>query len=117
MTKGPAATSRPFVNEYLGHNQQHFAYTTKAGDVWDAYSCPECDGDKWRLQKITTGGAVEGVTSGPPAYYTLSPSVDVYAGHDQQHFDYVPAAGAIWDALWCPECGNGEWKLQQLAGP
>jgi hypothetical protein len=110
------------VSEYLAgipnsgvHNQQHFAYTTKGGDIWDAYYCPECSGNPWKLQEITAGTG--GATNGPPSFYSLSPFVNVYTGQDQQHFGYVTASGAIWDAYYCAECGNGEWKLQQLAGP
>lgn len=52
LTQGPAAAAAPFVNVYFGHNQQHFAYRTADGSIWDAFFCPKCDGDKWRLQQL-----------------------------------------------------------------
>jgi hypothetical protein len=85
----------------------------RAGDIWDAYYCPECGGNPWKLQEITAGG----VTTGLSAFYSLSPFVDVYVAADQQHFAYVTGSGAIWDAYHCAECSGGEWKLQQLVGP
>ena len=120
VTNGPAATSRPSISEYLigqpangVHNQQHFAYATKGGDVWDAYYCPPCGGNGWKLQEITAGG----VTSGPLAASSLPPSVSVFSEHDQQHFAYVTASGQIRDAWYCGNCGGSSWNLQQLAGP
>ena len=60
---GPAAALQPlFVSDF--HNQQHFAYLVANGQVWDAYSCPDCDDAPWRLQQINGAG---GLTSGPPA--------------------------------------------------
>jgi hypothetical protein len=85
----------------------------RAGDIWDAYYCPECGGNPWKLQEITAGG----VTTGLSAFYSLSPFVDVYVAADQQHFAYVTGSGAIWDAYHCAECSGDEWKLQQLVGP
>jgi len=53
MTKGPPAVSAPFVNTYVEHNQQHFAYLAHLGQIWDAYYCPDCSGNKWQLQQLT----------------------------------------------------------------
>ena len=120
---GESQTARPprlglSISEYLigqpangVHNQQHFAF--KGGDVWDAYYCPPCGGNGWKLQEITAGG----VTSGPPAASSLPPSVSVFSEHDQQHFAYVTASGQIRDAWYCGNCGGSSWNLQQLAGP
>src|ERR1700733_3553578 len=120
VTDGPEATSGPFVSEYLAgiptggvHNQQHFAYTTKGGDIEDAFYCADCGGGQWKLQEITAGTG--SVTNRPRAYFSQPPFIDVNAGHDQQHFAYVAASGEIWDAYYCPKCGSGEWKLQQIS--
>lgn len=120
VTSGPSATSPPSISEYLVgppasgvHNQLHFAYTAKAGDIWDAYYCPACGGAAWKLQEITAGG----VTKGPPGAGSLPPSVGVDLGHDQQHFAYVTPSREIWDAWFCAQCDGSKWRLQQLATP
>jgi hypothetical protein len=110
VTNGPPAASTPFVEEFLWHDQQHFAYLTANGDIWDAYYCGGCSGghNKWRLQKINNGG----LTSGPPAL--AGPFVSTYAGHNQQHFAYLAANGEIWDAYYCPDCSGNDWQLQKI---
>ena len=101
-------TSGPFVNVYAGHDQQHFAYLTANGDIWDAFYRPGCSGNGWLLQKINDGG----VTTGPPAI--AGPFIDTYAEHDQQHFAYLSDNGDIWDAFYCPGCSGDQWRLQKI---
>jgi len=112
VTDGPPAVSGPFVDTYSEANQQHFAYLAANGEIWDAYYCPDCSGNKWKLQKINSGG----VTNGPPA--ASAPFVNVYSGHNQQHFAYLAttdgASGEIWDAYYCPDCSGNKWKLQKI---
>jgi hypothetical protein len=111
-TDGPAAVSRPFIDTYAEADQQHFAYLAANGEIWDAYYCPGCSGKNWVLQEINIGG----VTSGPPA--ESPPFVNVYTGHDQQHFTYLGPGGAIWDAYYCPGCVPAHWVLQVInCGP
>jgi hypothetical protein len=50
-----------------------------------------------------------------------APFVDVYSGHDQQHFAYLAKnvngrSGEIWDLFYCQSCSGNKWRLQQLAG-
>ena len=83
MTDAPPAVSGPFVDTYAEHDQQHFGYLAKNGEIWDAFYCPGCSGNKWQKQKINSGG----VTDAPPA--ASGPFVNVFSGHDQQHFAYL----------------------------
>ncbi len=116
---GPPAITAPFVNDYSGHDQQHFAYLAtnengRNGEIWDAFYCPGCSGDKWRLQKINSGGAAP---NAPPA--ASAPFVNVYSGHNQQHFAYLATNengrnGEIWDAFYCPDCSGNKWQSQQI---
>jgi outer membrane protein assembly factor BamB len=108
VTNGPLATAGPFVDTYAEHNQQHFAYLAANGEIWDAFYCHDCDGNKWRLQKINNGG----VTSGPPA--AAAPFVNVYLGHDQQHFVYRDKNRTIWDSFYCHDCDGDKWRLQKI---
>jgi rubredoxin len=108
VTNGPPAVSAPFVDTYAEADQQHFAYLATNGEIWDAFYCPGCSGDKWQLQKINSGG----VTNGPPA--ASAPFVNVFSGHDQQHFSYRAVNGDIWDAFYCPGCSGNKWKLQKI---
>jgi hypothetical protein len=111
VTDGPAADDGPFVDTYSEHDQQHFAYKAKDGGIWDAFFCPQCSGDKWRLQQINNTGR-GGLTNGPAA--AAAPFVNVYSGHDQQHFAFRTADGSIWDAFFCPQCSGDKWRLQPL---
>jgi outer membrane protein assembly factor BamB len=108
VTSGPAAVSGPFIDTYAEANQQHFAYLAQNGEIWDAFYCPDCSGNNWRLQKINMGG----VTNGPPAGEGLF--VNVYSGHNQQHFAYKDTDGGIWDAFYCPDCSGNKWQLQEI---
>jgi hypothetical protein len=113
VTNGSPAFSAPFVDTYAEHDQQHFAYQAANGDIWDAFYCPGCSGNKWQLQKINDGG----VTGAPVA--GSAPFVNVYSGHDQQHFGYLAlnifaATGAIWDAFYCPGCSGNKWQAQEI---
>jgi hypothetical protein len=107
------------VDTYSEHDQQHFAYKAKDGGIWDAFYCPQCSGDKWRLQQLNCGKNStcanrnpDAVTDGPAA--AAASFVNVYSGHDQQHFAYRTADGSIWDAFYCPQCSGDKWPLQQL---
>ena len=75
--------SGPFVDTYAEHDQQHFTYLANNGEIWDVFYCPGCSGNKWQKQKINSGG----VTDAPPA--ASGPFVNVFSGHDQQHFAYL----------------------------
>ena len=86
-------------------------YLAKSGEIWDAFYCPGCSGNQWRLQKINNGGATTA-----PAAFTL-PFVDVYSGNDQQHFAYLATDGEIWDAFYCPGCSGNPWRSQQIELP
>jgi hypothetical protein len=108
VTNGPPAASAPFVEEFIAHEQQHFAYSTATGEIWDAFYCDDCSGNKWRLQKINNGGR----TNGPPAL--AGPFVNTYFGHNQQHFAYLAANGDIWDAFYCDDCSGNKWRLQKI---
>jgi hypothetical protein len=109
VTTGPPAASAPFVDTYTEHDQQHFSYLAANGDIWDAYYCPGCSGNKWQIQKIND----DGVTKGPPA--VAAPFVNVYSGHDQQHFAYRDQGGNVWDAYY--DAGGNSWHCQQISGP
>jgi hypothetical protein len=111
VSDGPAATDGPFIDTSAEHDQQHFAYRAADGGIWDAFFCPGCSGDQWRLQQINNTGH-GGATNGPAA--VAAPFVNVYSGNDQQHFAYRVAGGAIWDAFYCAGCNGGEWLLQRL---
>ena len=111
LTDGPAADDSPFVDTYAEHDQQHFAYRAKDGGIWDSFYCPQCSGNQWRLQQINDTGH-GGASKGPAA--AAAPFVNVYSGHDQQHFAYRTADGVVWDAFYCAQCGEGQWRLQQL---
>ena len=54
LTDAPAAVAAPFVSVFSGHDQQHFAFRTLDGGIWDSFYCPGCSGAKWRLQEIST---------------------------------------------------------------
>ena len=53
----------------------------------------------------------------PPA--ASPPFVNVYSGHDQQHFAYLATnansrLGEIWDVYYCPGCSDNKWQLQKI---
>src|SRR5262249_9879665 len=109
----------PFVDTYTGHDQQHFAFRVADGGIWDAFYCPQCSGDRWRLQQINCGKNStcgnrnpDSVTDGTAA--DDGPFMDTYAEHDQQHFAYKAKDGGIWDAFYCPQCSGAKWRLQQI---
>jgi hypothetical protein len=115
VTDAPPAVSGPFVDTYAEHDQQHFGYLAKNGEIWDAFYCSGCSGNKWQKQKINSGG----VTDAPPA--ASGPFVNVFSGHDQQHFAYLATNqngrnGEIWDAFYCPGCSGGKWQKQKING-
>jgi hypothetical protein len=77
----------------LGHDQQHFVYLAANGAIWDAFYCPKCSGNPWKLQKINLGG----MTKGPAA--TSRPFVNEYFFHNQQHLAYTTKGGDVWDPI------------------
>jgi hypothetical protein len=91
VTNGPPAVAGPFIDTYTEHDQQHFVYLAANGVIWDAFYCPGCSGNPWRLQQINDGGitgmGANGKPNAPPA--ASLPFVNVYSGHDQQHFAYL----------------------------
>ena len=110
LTSGPIAAAGPCIGTF--NSQQHFAYVTGPGVVWDSWY----DGDhgKWNLQQINLGGR----TSGPAAKLgfagkNLGPvSIWVDPSGSQQHFTYVGTDSAVYDAFW--DSNSNTWKLQKL---
>jgi len=97
------AASAPFVSAFL--DQQHFAFQSKDGIIWDSYYA---QGDnQWHFQQVN-------FTSIPAA--SGAPFVSVLA--DQQHFTYLDQAGNVWDAFY--KRGNpplfpiNKWDFQQI---
>lgn len=45
-----------------------------------------------------------------------APFIDIFTGHDQQHFAYRDSIGNLWDALFCAAagCSDSPWRLQQV---
>jgi hypothetical protein len=105
VTKGPAAVLGPFIGVY--HDQQHFVYLDSAGNLWDSWY----DGDGWALQKINAGGNTSG-----PAAQTGGAASWVSIWNDptdtQQHFTYLGADNAIYDAFW--NSNGSSWRLQKI---
>jgi hypothetical protein len=121
LTGAPAAASGPFVNIYSGQDQQHFAYRTAEGEIWDVFNCPGCSGAIWRAQQLNCGPKsdascteknAQALTDAPAA--VDGPVVDTYSEHDQQHFAYLAKGGGVWDIFNCPGCGNGAWQVQLI---
>jgi hypothetical protein len=57
----------------------------------------------------------------PPPQAASAPFVNVYSGHDQQHFAYLATNedgrnGEIWDVYYCPGCSGNKWQSQRIAG-
>jgi hypothetical protein len=104
----PPAADGPALSLYSGHDQMHYAFKDRTGVVQDVFYCPGCNDGSWHLQEINAPG----LTAGPPA--AAAPSIDVYLGHDQQHFAYRDATGNMWDAFACPGCSDGYWQLQKI---
>jgi hypothetical protein len=110
VSDAPVADAGPFVSTYAERDQQHFAYKSKDGGIWDVFYCPQCGDAAWHVQRLNMGS----MTDAPPA--VAGPFVNVYS--DQQHFAYRAANGEIWDVYYCPGCSNGAWRAQQLnCGP
>jgi hypothetical protein len=50
LTNGPQAAAGPFVNTFVGFDQQHFAYRDADGIIWDSfYDNPS---RSWNCQQI-----------------------------------------------------------------
>jgi hypothetical protein len=112
LTTGPPAAAGPFVNTFVGFNQQHFAYP-EGGVIWDSYY--DDNTQSWNLQKINLCAATpcngeNGLTKGPSA--VAGPFVDTFVGLDQQHFAYLAEGGVIWDSYYDDHRQN--WNLQKL---
>ena len=100
VSNAPAADAGPFVVSYAEHDQQHFAFKSKNGGIWDVFYCPGCDNGPWHEQRVNMGS----LTGAPPAVAGLF--VNIFSGHDQQHFAYRAAKGEIWDVYYCRGCDN-----------
>jgi len=102
-TSGPTATSSPYACVF--HQQQHIAYQGSSGDIYDSWY----DGNgHWNLQKINNNGN----TSGPAAAPGTHPFVWVDPSNTQQHFTYLAADLAVYDAFWDSDANN--WHLQKI---
>src|ERR1700730_7839542 len=106
---GPKAVARPFVDTFADHDQQHFAYLSQGGAIWDAFFF--AGDNKWHLQQINLkSNNSSGMTDGPMS--VAGPFINTFTGHDQQHFAYLSEGGAIWDAYFF--AGDNKWHLQQI---
>ena len=112
LTEGPAAIGALSVSAY--QKQQHFAYVSEGGVVWDSW----WDGDhnnQWKKQQINLSAMqldpeAPVRTDGPAAKGGLS----VSAYNNQQHFAYVDDGGIVWDSWW--DGDHNQWNLQQING-
>ena len=103
---GGKASSSPFG--CIFHQQQHIGFLANFGDFLDRWY----DGSgHWALQAIA--GSVEPRrTNGPQALLGVPPCIWVDYTNSQQHFTYVGADRAIYDAFW--DSDRQAWKLQKL---
>jgi hypothetical protein len=93
------AVGPPFVS--ILHDQQHFAFRTPDGSVWDSFF--RRSDNAWHLQQVNfTGISTNGAVF-----------VSVFSAADQQHFVYVDRAGVIQDAFYRRE--NNSWQAQQIS--
>jgi hypothetical protein len=110
-TNGPPAVNGPYIGVY--GNQQHFAYIDNSGNVWDSFF----DGNeqRWHLQKINNGGCTYGPAALLGSY--KNPVSIMNVTNTQQHFIYVGADRAIYDAFF--DSNSNSWHLQKidLGGP
>ncbi|MGH6850337.1 MAG: PQQ-binding-like beta-propeller repeat protein, partial [Methylocella sp.] len=90
-TDGPKAVAGPFVDTFAGHDQQHFAYMSEGGAIWDAFFF--AGDNKWHLQQIQR---IAAPSVGP---FSASPIVvndTVFIGSDNGYFYALDAAtGAL----------------------
>jgi hypothetical protein len=91
------AAGAPFVSAFL--DQQHFAFQSKDGIIWDSYYA-QAD-NKWHFQQVNFTAIPS--TSG-------TPFVSVFL--DQQHYAYTDRVGNIWDAFY--RRGQNQWDFQQI---
>ena len=105
---GSGASSSPFGCVF--HQQQHLGFLADFGICADFWY----DGDypgTWTLQWIT-GGFSTSKTNGPQASLGVPPYVWVDYTNTQQHFTYLGADRAIYDAFW--DSDGQAWHLQKL---
>lgn len=87
-----------FVSVFDSADQQHFAYTDGAGNIWDSFY--RRTDNSGHFQQITTNGR------------TPIDGIFVSAFQDQQHFVWRDASGNIWDSFFA-QSDNG-WHFQQI---
>jgi outer membrane protein assembly factor BamB len=93
LTTGPPAIAGPFVDTFVGFDQQHFAYRDKDGVIWDSFY--DMHNKSWNLQAINLGGV-----GGPPALgaFKASPIVvndTVFIGNENGYFYALDAATGV----------------------
>ncbi len=102
-TSGPPASSSP--EGCIFHQQQHIGYQGANGAIMDSWY----DGSgHWNLQKINNGGN----TAGSSALPDTRPFIWVDYSNTQQHFTYLGADRAIYDAFW--DSNSNSWHLQKI---
>lgn len=118
LAGAPAAAGDPAVGVFSPHpamvnGQQHIAYGSGSGTVWDCWYDPAVQGPQaWRAQRINGVTADPGpgpLTGAPAAMY--GPSV-WEVSYQQQHFTFTDADGAIWDCFY--DGPADAWREQQL---
>jgi hypothetical protein len=104
---GWEVSSSPFACVFK--QQQHIGFLANFGDFFDYWY----DGDypdRWTLQAIA--GATHPKTNGPQAFLGIPPYIWVDYTNTQQHFTYLGADRAIYDAFW--DSDGQSWSLQKL---
>ena len=112
MTSGPPAIAGPFVDTYTEHDQQHFVYLAKNGEISGRFLLP-------RLQWRSMASAKRSIPAAPRRRRRRSrchSSMSIQET-DQQHFAYLATDGEIWDAFYCPGCSGNPWRSQQIELP
>ena len=114
-TNGPQASSGPFVNTFVGLDQEHFAYRdTDGGIIWDSWydnhnqswNCQQINGKNQNRQNCPQINLAE--NDGQPA--VEGPFVTTFVGLEQQHFAYRDKDGVIWDYWY----DYPSWNLQKI---
>jgi hypothetical protein len=100
--KAHPAAGAIFVSVFDSADQQHFAYTDSAENIWDSFFVRSTN--SWHFQQINT----------KDAQGTHSPAGGIFVSsfHDQQHFAFRDKNGAIWDSFDA-QSGNS-WHFQQI---
>jgi hypothetical protein len=99
-TSGPPTLHGTLPAVWVDHSntQQHFTYVGVDRAIYDAF----WDGDRWQLQKLTSGGQ----TDGPAAW--SSPSVCNYQTAGKINAVYIAYRDQI-GMVWTIAYGNGSW--------